>query len=58
LLGDRTELSGLVIFISVVGGVAVFGMFGLVLGPILLATAASVLAVYMKRPESPTITAG
>jgi predicted PurR-regulated permease PerM len=58
LLGGRTELSGLFIFISVVGGVAVFGMLGLVLGPILVATAASVLAVYMKRPESPPMTAG
>ena len=58
LLGGRSELSGLVIFISVVGGVALFGMLGLVLGPILVATAASILAVYMKRPESPPMTAG
>jgi predicted PurR-regulated permease PerM len=58
LLGGRTELSALVIFISVVGGVGLFGMLGLVLGPILVATAASVFAVYMDRPESPPITAG
>ena len=57
LLGGRTELSGLVIFISVVGGVGMFGMLGLVLGPVLVATAAGVLAVYMERPESPPITA-
>jgi len=57
LLGGRTELSGLVIFISVVGGVGLFGMLGLVLGPILVATAAGVLTVYMERPESPPITA-
>ena len=57
LLGGRTELSGLVIFISVVGGVGLFGMLGLVLGPILVATAAGVLAVYMDRPESPPMTA-
>lgn len=57
LLGGRTELSGLVIFISVVGGVGLFGMLGLVLGPILVATAAGVLAVYMERPESRPITA-
>ena len=57
LLGGRTELSGLVIFISVVGGVGMFGMLGLVLGPILVATAVGVLAVYMERPESPPITA-
>jgi predicted PurR-regulated permease PerM len=57
LLGGRSELSGLVIFISVVGGVGLFGMLGLVLGPVLVATAAGVLAVYMERPESPSITA-
>ncbi len=57
LLGGRSELSGLVIFISVLGGVSLFGMLGLVLGPILVATAAGVLAVYMERPESPPITA-
>ena len=57
LLGGRSGLSGLVVFISVVGGVGLFGMLGLVLGPILVATAASVLAVYMERPGSPPITA-
>jgi predicted PurR-regulated permease PerM len=56
LLGGRTELSALVIFISVVGGVALFGMLGLVLGPVLVATAAGVLAVYMERPGGPAIT--
>lgn len=58
LLGGRTELSGLVIFISVVGGVGLFGLLGLVLGPILVAMAAGVLAVYMEKAESPPITAG
>jgi len=58
LLGGRTEISALFIFIGVVGGVALFGMLGLVLGPILIATAASVFAVYMDRPEGPPITAG
>ena len=52
LLGGRTELSALVIFISVVGGVGLFGMLGLVLGPVLVATAAGVLTVYMERPET------
>jgi predicted PurR-regulated permease PerM len=57
LLGGRSELSGLVVFISVVGGVGLFGMLGLVLGPVLVATAAGVLAVYMERPENPPMTA-
>ena len=58
LLGGRTELSGLVIFISVVGGVNLFGMLGLVLGPILVAMAAGVLTVYMERTESPPMPTG
>jgi predicted PurR-regulated permease PerM len=57
LLGGRTELSGLVIFISVVGGVNVFGILGLVLGPILVAMAAGVLNVYRESAEGPPITA-
>ena len=58
LLGGRTELSGLVIFISVLGGVHLFGMLGLVLGPILVAMAAGVLSVYQESAEGPPMTAG
>ena len=58
LLGGRTELSGLVIFISVLGGVHLFGMLGLVLGPILVAMAAGVLSVYQESAEGPPLTAG
>jgi predicted PurR-regulated permease PerM len=53
LLGGRTQLSALWIFIGVLGGVSLFGMLGLVLGPILVATAAGVLAVYIERPGGP-----
>ena len=56
LLGGRTEMSALVIFISVVGGVSLFGMLGLVLGPILVATAASILNAYTDKTESPPMT--
>lgn len=56
LLRGRTELSALVIFISVVGGVSLFGMLGLVLGPILVAMVAGILAVYVERTESGPIT--
>lgn len=46
LISGRAEMSGLVIFISVLGGIAVFGLLGIVLGPIIVATAASLLDVY------------
>ncbi|HTS70689.1 MAG TPA: AI-2E family transporter [Terriglobia bacterium] len=51
LLGGRTEMNTFEIFISVVGGIAVFGMMGLVLGPVLVATAHSILAVYTQSVE-------
>ncbi|MGB6200430.1 MAG: AI-2E family transporter [Candidatus Acidiferrales bacterium] len=44
LIGNRSQLSGLVIFVSVLGGVAVFGPLGIVLGPIVVATAASLFS--------------
>lgn len=46
LLGGRASLNGLLVFISVLGGIAVFGVLGVVLGPIVVATAVGVLDVY------------
>lgn len=45
-ISGRAEMSGLVVFISVLGGISVFGMLGAVLGPIVVATAASLLELY------------
>ncbi|MFZ0035850.1 MAG: AI-2E family transporter [Candidatus Acidiferrales bacterium] len=50
LISGRAHLSGLVIFISVLGGISVFGILGVILGPIIVATAASVLDIYT-HPE-------
>ena len=49
LISGRAELSGLLIFISVLGGISVFGVLGIVLGPIIVATATSVLDIYTDR---------
>lgn len=46
LLGGRASLNALLVFISVLGGIAVFGVLGVVLGPIVVATAVVVLDVY------------
>lgn len=46
VISGRAEMGGLVVFISVLGGIAVFGMLGLVLGPIIVATGASMLDLY------------
>ena len=55
LLGGRASLNGLLVFISVLGGIAVFGVLGVVLGPIVVATTVGILDVYSGKgmTESP-----
>jgi predicted PurR-regulated permease PerM len=52
LLSGRTSASGLVIFLGLLGGVSAFGFIGLVLGPIILVTAGSLLKVFTQRDAS------
>jgi predicted PurR-regulated permease PerM len=49
LISGRAAMSGLVVFISVLGGISVFGMLGVVLGPIVVAMAGSMLDMYVPR---------
>lgn len=51
LVSGRAQMSTLVLFVSVLGGIGVFGMLGLVMGPIVVATATSVMDVYIRRNE-------
>jgi predicted PurR-regulated permease PerM len=46
LLAGRTEMNGLLVFISLLGGIAAFGLLGLVLGPVIMATAISFVDAY------------
>jgi predicted PurR-regulated permease PerM len=52
LISGRAEMGGLVVFISVLGGISVFGMLGVVLGPIIVATAASLLDLYAPSAQA------
>jgi predicted PurR-regulated permease PerM len=47
LISGRAQMSTLLIFIGVLGGIHVFGLLGVVLGPIIIATAAMLLNVYV-----------
>lgn len=49
LLSERTAAGGLVVFIGLLGGAAAFGFVGIVLGPIVLVTAASLLDSFTNR---------
>ncbi len=46
LLAGRTEMNGLLVFISLLGGISAFGLVGLVLGPVIMATAISFVDAY------------
>ena len=51
LLGGRSRLGGLLVFVSVLGGIAAFGMIGFILGPIVFAMALAVFDVYARQPR-------
>jgi len=51
LLRNRTRLNDLLLFISILGGLDVFGLLGLVAGPAILAAALGVFRVHMEHQE-------
>jgi predicted PurR-regulated permease PerM len=46
LIAGRSQLNGLLVLISVLGGINAIGFLGVVLGPLLVATAAGLLKGY------------
>ncbi|MCC7415809.1 MAG: AI-2E family transporter [Acidobacteria bacterium] len=46
LVSGRTQLNGLLVFVSLLGGVAAFGLIGLVVGPVVMATTIGLLEAY------------
>jgi len=63
LLSGRAQMNGLLVFVSILGGIAAFGLLGIVLGPILVALATALLEFYtteeassflpLEQPEEP-----
>jgi predicted PurR-regulated permease PerM len=51
LLHNRTRLNDLLVFISILGGLQVFGLLGLVAGPTIVAAALGVFQVYMQHRD-------
>jgi predicted PurR-regulated permease PerM len=57
MISGRVEMNGLFVLVGVLGGVVVFGVIGLVLGPVVVAIAAGLLQAYTK-PVAPPDSAG
>lgn len=63
LVGQRTRLHELLIFFSVLGGLRIWGVLGLVLGPVMIAITLALLDIFKRidfsssatSPDSPTI---
>jgi predicted PurR-regulated permease PerM len=63
LLSGKSEMNGLLVFISLMGGVSAFGFIGIVLGPLVAATVVALLESYTEpaldeaalSPGSPTL---
>ena len=55
LLSGRAKMNGLLVFVSLLGGMAAFGALGLVLGPVVMATGAAILTAYAdsRRRDAP-----
>jgi predicted PurR-regulated permease PerM len=52
ILRGRTSVNGLIVFLGLLGGVSVFGFVGLVLGPIILVIASTLLEALTRRAEN------
>jgi predicted PurR-regulated permease PerM len=52
LVGERTRLHELIIFFSVLGGLQVFGVIGLVLGPVIVAVTIALLEI-LRHADGP-----
>ncbi len=51
LLRNRTHLNELLLFVSVLGGIEVFGLLGLVAGPTIVAADMGGFRVYMEHRD-------
>jgi len=52
LVGKDTQMPDYVVLITTLGGMAVFGINGFVLGPVIAATFIAVWHIYLKRRRS------
>jgi predicted PurR-regulated permease PerM len=46
LLSGRARMNGLLVLISLLGGISAFGLVGVIIGPVIVATMASLLSAY------------
>ena len=55
LVGGQTRLHELLVFFAVLGGISVFGLLGIVLGPVMLAITLGLLRTFQIQPPPPPV---
>ena len=58
LVGQKTKLHELVVFFAVLGGLQVFGMLGIIVGPVILAIGLAFADMLLKAPKRPDHVSG
>jgi predicted PurR-regulated permease PerM len=53
LLSGQSEMNGLLLLISLLGGIVAFGAVGLVVGPVVMAAAVALFDVFTSTSEAP-----
>jgi predicted PurR-regulated permease PerM len=63
VIGGRTQMHTLLLFVAIIGGLRVFGVLGLIMGPVLAAVFISLFSLYLSEirrarsiPEAPVAT--
>jgi predicted PurR-regulated permease PerM len=56
LLSGRTEMNGLLVFVSLLGGIAAFGLLGIVLGPVIMAVTTGFVNAYATESRKASVT--
>lgn len=51
IIGNRTKISFLMLFFSVLGGIKLFGLLGLIMGPLVIALFVSIIEVFRSMEE-------
>ena len=54
LIEDRAKMHTLLILFSILGGIGYFGLFGVILGPLVLAIGLTVFELYLANPADVT----
>jgi predicted PurR-regulated permease PerM len=57
LVGGRTRLHDLVVFFAVLGGIQVFGILGVITGPVIAAVAFTLVEVWRESRRAPAAAA-